>query len=111
MDGGGGNAKQPCNHCGVKGHKEKKCFVKHPELAPDWLKEIQASKKARKAKEASGASLDIEMMLANVGTEGAERYSPVTMQQIDALSAIKSDVKTFDVTEAYELQDFADARL
>ena len=103
--GGGGNASQPCNHCGTKGHKEAKCFVKNPELAPDWYKEIQASKKAKKAKEASGASLEIEMMLANVGAEGTERYSPVTMQQLDALSAIK------DVTEASESQDFADARL
>ena len=79
--------------------------MKNPELAPDWYNKIQASKKAKKAKEASGASLEIEMMLANVGAEGTERYSHVTMQQLDALSAIK------DVTEASESQDFADARL
>ena len=45
------------------------------------------------------------------GAEGTERYSPVTMQQLDALSAIKANVKTFDVTEAFDTQDFADARL
>ena len=50
--GGGGKIQDPCNHCRVKGHKEAKCFLKHPELAPDWFKDIQANKKARKAKEA-----------------------------------------------------------
>ena len=99
---------QPLRSQGAQGEK---LLCETSRACARLVKEIQASKKAKKAKEASGASLEIEMMLANVGAEGTERYSPVTMQQIDARSAIKSDVKTFDATEAYDLQDFADARL
>ena len=93
---------QPLRSQGAQGEK---LLCETSRACARLVKEIQASKKAKKAKEASGASLEIEMMLANVGAEGTERYSPVTMQQLDALSAIK------DVTEASESQDFADARL
>jgi hypothetical protein len=38
-----------CNHCKKKGHTEKKCWKKHPELIPDKVKlarRKQAEKKA-----------------------------------------------------------------
>lgn len=34
-----GQEKEQCKHCGFTGHPSGKCFIEHPELAPDWFKE------------------------------------------------------------------------
>ena len=34
-----GQEKEKCNHCGFTGHPSGKCFIEHPELAPNWFKE------------------------------------------------------------------------
>ncbi len=30
--------REKCEHCGSAGHCSAKCFIEHPELAPDWFK-------------------------------------------------------------------------
>ena len=55
--GGGG---EYCDHCDTKGHGKPRCWKLHPELAPQWYKDM----KAKKSGEAAGSS--VEMMLAQV---------------------------------------------
>jgi hypothetical protein len=37
-----------CNHCKKKGHTEKKCWKKHPEMIPDKLRQLEGSRQRRK---------------------------------------------------------------
>ena len=40
VEEGEGKGKGPsCGACGKGGHPEKDCWIAHPELAPDWLRE------------------------------------------------------------------------
>ena len=57
--GSGGGGKY-CDHCKSTGHNKDKCWKLHPELAPQWYKDM----KERSSSEAAGSS--VEMMLAQV---------------------------------------------
>ena len=57
--GSGGGGKY-CDHCKSTGHEKDKCWKLHPELAPQWYKDM----KAKSSGEAAGSS--VEMMLAQV---------------------------------------------
>ena len=37
--------KGTCNHCGKKGHQEAKCWTKHPEQLPEWVKKNHNTEK------------------------------------------------------------------
>ncbi len=55
-----------CNHCKKKGHTEKACWKKNPELIPDKVKAArkkQAEKKAEKAFTAATAIAEDEIVL------------------------------------------------
>ncbi len=57
--GSGGGGKY-CDHCKTTGHNKDKCWKLHPELAPQWYKDM----KERSSSEAAGSS--VEMMLVQV---------------------------------------------
>jgi hypothetical protein len=48
-----------CNHCKKKGHTEKKCWKKLPELIPDKVKAARRKQAEKKAKKASTAATAI----------------------------------------------------
>jgi hypothetical protein len=61
-----------CNHCKKKGHTEKKCWKKHPELIPEKVqaaRKKQAEKKAKKASTAATAITEEEIMLNVIDSE------------------------------------------
>ena len=39
-----GKFKGKCSHCGKEGHKEDKCWTKHPDQFPDWVKKTDNNK-------------------------------------------------------------------
>ena len=81
--GGGGNSNKTCNCCGKKGHVEADCWVKHPDKAPKWFKDLQAKK------EASGTT--IEMMLASI--EYDSKKGEVMTSSSEAKEVAKHDAK------------------
>ena len=56
---GSGNGNKKCNHCGRQGHLEDQCWKKHPEKAPQWMKD-------KVSKSAQGASVDKEIQLCSL---------------------------------------------
>jgi hypothetical protein len=61
-----------CNQCKKKGHTEKKCWKKHPELIPDKVKAArrkQAEKKAEKASTAATAIAEEKLCLTCLNGE------------------------------------------
>ena len=73
--GGGGEStktKKTCNHCGKPGHLEAGCWIKNPDLEPQWIKNRE-----KKAKEASGASVELMCTVIDVPddrTKGEKAY-------------------------------------
>ncbi len=64
--GGGGNGKY-CDHWKTKGHDKPTCWKLHPELAPQWYKDLRA-----KSDEAARSS--VKMMLAQVNESEAQDF-------------------------------------
>jgi hypothetical protein len=59
--GKGGGSNKQCNFCGGKGHIEDKCWKKHPEKAPQWIRD-KIKKSGKDGKETGG----VEVVVASV---------------------------------------------
>ena len=46
-----------CNHCKKKGHTEKKCWKKHPELIPDKVKVARMKQAEKKANSTAATAI------------------------------------------------------
>ena len=108
-NGGSGNdgqnkskKKKTCNHCGKVGHYEAACWIKNPDLKPQWIKE-----KEKKSNEASGTSVELMCTTIDVPdgrTEGDKAFNSVMefmranpdlhVEPIDANGFYKNDEQT-----------------
>ncbi len=55
-----------CNHCKKKGHTEKKCWKKHPELIPDKVKAARRKQAEKKANSTAATSIAEAEIILNM---------------------------------------------
>ena len=100
----GGGKKKPyvnpdkdktCNHCKKKGHVERKCWKKNPDLIPDKVKAAQ-KKQAEKKSEKATAAVDNEMILILARLE---------FDITDAFTSVPTDKSIVYLKNIYEDDD------
>jgi hypothetical protein len=55
-----------CNHCKKKGHTEKKCWKKHPELIPDKVKAARRKQAETKANSTAATAIAEDEIILNM---------------------------------------------
>jgi hypothetical protein len=55
-----------CNHCWKKGHTEKKCWKKHPELIPDKVKAARRKQAEKKANSTAATATPEDEIILNM---------------------------------------------